>query len=339
MEKVVDRVVGGHVLQGLAPLLRQGMPVMNGRRGGPRQKGIDLGRLVERFGTEEKCRAYLESLRWPEGVRCPRDATEVRWLAEQAVWECRSCGYQFTVRVGTVLQDSKLPLWKWLCATFLIVESEKGMSANRLRRFTGTTYKTAWFLSQRIRTAMSRAAGFEPLAGIAEVDETFMGGKSRRRGGKARVRDGHAKTMVLGAVARGGGVRVYMDRRQPTTAALRNLFAQAVRDDASAIYTDAAPAYGDLASRSAPHEIVNHSMNEWVHGDVHGGNLEGVWSLFKRSLIGSYQHLSVKHMGSYLGEIAWRFNNRKSEFLFRDTLRALLSAETMTYKRLIRRHA
>ena len=106
-----------------------------------------------------------------------------------------------------------------------------------------------------------------------------------------------------------------------------------------AIYTDAAPAYGDLTDRNTRHESVNHTVNEWVRGDVHTNNIEGVWSLFKRSLIGSYHHMSVKHMQSYLEEIEWRFNNRHNDHLFRDTLRALVRSEVLTYRRLIGRPA
>lgn len=303
-------------------------------------KGMNLSKLLDEYAEESKSRQYLEALRWPDGVACPRCAgRSISTIGERGVHECNICRYQFTVCVGTVLQDTKLPLRKWLVATFLITESKKGISANQLRRMVGSTYKTAWYLSHRIREAMSEATSKTPLTGTVEVDETFVGGKPRNRGRKPGPRAGKPKTMVLGAVARGGGVRLHVDRRQRTSAALREFIAQAVHDDASAIYTDAAPAYGDLTDENTRHETVNHTANEWVRGDVHTNNMEGVWSLFKRALIGSYHHLSVKHMQGYLDEVEWRFDNRHNDHLFRDTLRALVQSEVLTYRRLIERPA
>lgn len=302
--------------------------------------GMNLSRLLDEYADEAKSRKYLEALRWPDGIVCPRcSGRSISTIGEGGIYECVPCHYQFTVRVGTVLQDSKLPLRKWLVATFLITESKKGISANQLRRMVGSTYKTAWYLAHRIREAMYETNGKAPLTGTVEVDETFVGGKPRHRGRKPGVPAGKPKTMVLGAVARGGGVRLHVDRRQRTSAALRELIAQAVHDDASAIYTDAAPAYGNLSDHNTRHESVNHTVNEWVRGDVHTNNMESVWSLFKRALIGSYHHLSVKHMQSYLEEIEWRFDNRHNDHLFRDTLRALVRSEVLTYKRLTARPA
>lgn len=303
-------------------------------------KGMNLSKLLDEYADESKSRQYLEALRWPDGVACPRClGKSISTINGDGIYECNPCHYQFTVRVGTVLQDSKLAIRKWLVATFLITESKKGISANQLRRMVGSTYKTAWYLSHRIREAMYEATGHAALGGTVEVDETFVGGKPRHRGPKPGVRRGHPKTMVLGAVARGGGVRLHMSRSQRNTTSLREFIADAVRDDTSVIFTDSAPAYGDMNDRDTRHESVNHTANEWVRGDVHTNNIESVWSLFKRSLIGSYHHMSVKHMQSYLEEIEWRFNNRHNDHLFRDTLRALMRSEVLTYRRLIERPA
>lgn len=305
-----------------------------------RPKGVTLATLIEKYAEEGSAVEYLEQLRWPDGPVCPKcSAKTISTIGTRGIFECSRCSYQFTVRVGTVLQDSKLPLWKWMIATFLMVESKKGISANQLRRFVGVSYKTAWFLTHRIREAMFMAAPIGPLGGVVEMDETFVGGKPRHRRSKPGPDPLRPKTMVLGAVSRGGEVRLRMDRRQRTAAALREFVEAHIDADATHIYTDAAPAYGDLSDHDTRHESVNHTANEWVRGDVHTNNIEGVWSLFKRSLIGSYHHLSVKHMDSYLGEIAWRFNNRRNDFLFRDTMRALLDTETMTYKQLTERPA
>lgn len=304
-------------------------------------KGMNLSKLLDEYADESKSREYLEGLRWPDGATCPRcgGTKSISTIGTSGIYECVPCHYQFTVRVGTVLQDSKLALRKWLVAVFLITESKKGISANQLRRMVGSTYKTAWYLSHRIREAMYEATGHVPLTGTVEVDETFVGGKPRHRGTKPGLRKGKMKTMVLGAVARGGGVRLHMSRSQRNTTSLRDFIDEAMRDDTTAIFTDSAPAYGDLSDGNTRHESVNHSADEWVRGDVHTNNIESVWSLFKRSLIGSYHHMSVKHMQSYLEEIEWRFNNRHNDHLFRDTLRALVKSEVLTYRRLIGRPA
>jgi transposase-like protein len=138
---------------------------------------VDLPRLIERFGSEDKCRAYLEELRWPDGVKCPRcDSDKISRIKTRNQFDCDGCRYQFSVRVGTVFQDSKLPLWKWFLAVYMIGEAKKGVSANQLKRMLGVSYKTAWFLCHRIRSAMTDESG-KLLTGIVEADETYVGGK------------------------------------------------------------------------------------------------------------------------------------------------------------------
>ncbi len=301
-----------------------------------RPKGMDFARLAERYGSEEKCREYIEALRWPEGPMCPRCGKKATKIAGKGSWDS-SCGYQFTVRVGTVLQDSKLPLWKWFVATLLMTEARKGISANEVRRLAGVSYKTAWFLTHRIREAMSQATDTTSLAGTVEVDETYIGGKRRYRHHGKTGWDRKGKVMVLGAVQRDGGVRLKVETRGANMGTLGQFIARNA-EDAAIIYTDQAPAYRGAVGK-AHHDTVNHSVDEWVRGDVHTNTIEGVWSLFKRSIVGSYHHMSVKHLDKYLDEVEWRYNNRRNQFLFRDTLRALLKSETMTYKTLKERSA
>ena len=300
---------------------------------------MNLPRLIAQYGDEPTCRTYLESLRWPDGVKCPRDQKKATWLATQEVWECNSCHYQFTVRVGTVLQDSKLPLSKWLIATFLMAESKKGISANQLRRMLGTTYKTAWYLSHRIRDAMQAATTARGLTGTVEMDETYVGGKPRSRGPRRGYRASSNKTMVLGAVERGGEIRLHVELRRTNREVLRQFVAKTIDDAAPRIYTDGSTSYGDLSDEDTKHETVNHLTKEWVRGDVHTNTIESAWSLFKRSILGSYHHLSVKHLDSYLDEFGWRYNNRHNDYLFRDTLRALFRSDVLTYKGLTERPA
>jgi len=304
---------------------------------------MNLPRLISEYGDEHKCRTYLESIRWPDGVKCPRDGKNATWLGTVEVWECNSCHYQFTVRVGSVLQDSKLPLAKWLIAVFLIVESKKGMSANQLRRTLGTTYKTAWYLTHRIRTAMAQSIANMPLDGTVEVDSTFVGGKprypaplnafgQRQRGPRRRP----TTVPIAGAVTRGGRIRMRVQRDGMT---MREFIARAIADRAVNIYTDSWSGYEKLGDGDTRHQSVDHHAKEWVRGDVHTNTIESAWSLLKRSIIGSYHHLSVKHLDSYLDEMEWRFNNRHNNYRFRDTLRALFRSDVLTYKGLTDRLA
>ena len=295
-------------------------------------KDLDLPTLIEQFGCENKCREYLEELRWPNGACCPRcDAQKgISRIEKRHQYECDSCGYQFSVKAGTVLHDSKLPLWKWFLAVFVMIQSKKGISANQLKRMIGVSYKTAWHLCHRIRSAMTEATEGK-LSGIVEVDETYVGGKAR---GKGRGYRGN-KTMVLGAGERGGAIRLKVEKRNDRKT-LHKFITQAVKDDTEAIYTDEWEAYKGIADENTRHETVNHRAEEWVRGDVHTNTVEGVWSLLKRSIIGSYRHISAKHLPSYLDEMEWRFNNRENPYLFRDTVLALTQGETLPYEKLIR---
>jgi transposase-like protein len=293
------------------------------------EQEFDLVGLIEKFGSEDRCHDYLEGLRWPDGVRCPRcESDKISRIAKRRQFDCDSCRYQFSVRVGTLFHDSKLPLWKWFLAVYVMGESKKGISANQLKRMLGVSYKTAWYLCHRIRSAMVDGEG--ALSGIVEVDETYVGGKAH---GKGSGYTGN-KTMVIGAVERGGRVR-FGTADAPTSKNLRRFVGENVADDAEAIYTDERPGYGDLSDKDTTHESVNHSQDEWVRGQIHTNTVESVWSLFDRSVIGAYHKLSVKHLDAYLDEAAFRWNNRTNPYLFRDTILALVEGDSLPYKELI----
>jgi transposase len=298
---------------------------------------MDMVALIEQYGSEDKCRAYLAELRWPNGVACPKcGATKgISRIKARDVWECDVEGYQFSVTAGTIFHDSHLPLWKWFLAVYMIGESKKGISSNQLKRMLRVSYKTAWYLSHRIRAAMIEDDGTaDLLTGIIEADETWIGHGVRRhpfgRGASGEL------TTVMGAVERGGSVRVRVsNHRQVTKAEVHRFLGDVVADEASAIYTDSAPQYVGIEDLDTIHAAVNHSIGQWVQADVHTNTIEGVWSLFKRSVIGSYHHLSVKHLPAYLDEMVFRYNERENPYLFADTLRRLLTAETMPYAVLI----
>lgn len=297
---------------------------------------MDLVQLAERFQSEEQCRRYLAALRWPTGVRCLKcDSAHVYSVQTRARYECadKSCRHQFSVTAATIFHDSHLPLWKWMLTAYLMCESKKSMSANQIKRTIKVSYKTAWYLCHRIRAAMKDASA-APLIGTVEVDETYVGGKVR---GMGRGYRGN-KAMVLAAIQRGGGVRFAVEKRADR-ATLHGFIRQHTAPETDRIMTDELAAYGGIADHNTTHETVNHSADEWVRGDVHTNTVEGVFSLFKRGLIGAYHQVSVKHLPAYLDETAHRFNNRRSPFLFRDTVLRLLNAETLPYQKLVKGQA
>ncbi len=290
---------------------------------------INLVNLIEKYHNEDKCRGYLEELRWPNGVACPRcGSLSISRVQKPRVFDCNSCRYQFSVTAGTIFHDSHLPLWKWFLTAYMMSEAKKGVSANQIKRTIGVSYKTAWYLCHRIRNAMTEHNP-EPLDGIVEVDETFIGGKKNDMGRGYRGN----KTAVVGAVERGGSLRTQViSARDRKT--LHSFIKTHTAPDTEAIYTDEWPPYKGIADHDTRHETVNHSAEEWVRGDVHTNTVENVWSLFKRSVMGSYHQLSAKHLDAYLDELEWRFNNRDNPYLFRDTLLKLIQAENLEYKEL-----
>jgi transposase-like protein len=298
----------------------------------------NLMSVVSQYGSDDKCRACLVALKWPNGIECPRcQSKKISRIAAREVYDCDSCRYQFSVTAGSIFHDSHLPLTKWFFATYVMVESKKGVSANQLKRMLGVSYKTAWYLCHRIRKAMDEAKPQQIGAGnTVEVDETYVGGK-RRHVGMGYVGN---KTMVLGALERGGEVRIRVEKKKkPTKDTLHSFIKENTHDNTEMICTDEQPAYNGIRDWNTRHETVNHKAEEWVRGDVHTNGIEGVWSLFKRSIVGSYHQVSAKHLQSYLDEFEWRFNQRENPYLFRDTLVRMLNSPKMEFKELIEKSA
>ena len=288
--------------------------------------------LIDDYSTDAKCRELLERLRWPSGVACIRcGSMSISEIESRNQYDCNDCRYQFSVTVGTIMHDSHLPLRKWFLAIYLMCESKKGISALQLKRTLGVAYKTAWYLCHRIREAMGNDSFDGPtLFGIVEVDETLVGGKTK---GKGRAYKGN-KTLVAGAIQRNGGIRL---ERIPDTKrqTLHDFIARTVKDEAEAIYTDELASYLGIADHDTRHETVNHSAEEWAIGGVHTNSIEGVWSLFKRSIIGAFHKVSAKHIDRYLDELEWRFSNRDNDHIFVHTIRRIVNTEHLTYERLI----
>ena len=291
----------------------------------------DLLTLVDQYDDDQKCRELLADLRWPNGAACPRcGGADPGVVSERAQYQCKACRYQFSVTSGTIMHDSHLPLRKWFVAIYLMCESKKGISALQLKRTLGVAYQTAWHLNHRIRAAMANDPFEGPtLLGVVEVDETLVGGKVKR-GAKPRAN----KTWVAGAIQRDGQVRLErIPNVRKTT--LHDFIGRTVHDHAEAIYTDDLKSYLGIADDDTRHETVNHSMEQWVVGDVHTNSIEGVWGLFKRSLMSSFHKVSTKHLDRYLSELEWRFNNRDNEYIFLDTLRRIVRTDALTYAELV----
>jgi len=218
----------------------------------------------------------------------------------------------------------------------MMCESKKGVSANQLKRMLGISYKTAWYLCHRIRRAMIETNP-DLLKGTVECDAAYIVGR------RPHVGSGYVdnKTMVLGALERGGEIRLRVEKRsKKETKETVHAFIKETTDPATErIMTDECFAYEGIADADTKHETVNHRLEEWVRGDVHTNSMEGVWSLFKRSIVGSYHQVSAKHLDAYLDEFEWRFNQRENPYLFRDTLIRLVKSPKMEFKELIDKSA
>lgn len=293
------------------------------------KQDMDLMKLVEQYNTNDACREVLAKLRWPDGIACPHCGSKsIRNSYTRDQYDCASCGYQFSVTSGTIFHDSHLPLMKWFVAVYLMVEAKKGISANQMKRTLNVSYKTAWYLCHRIRNAMMTDTG-KHLSGTVEVDETWVGGKKKDVGHGYKGN----KVLAVGAIERDGDV-VLEAIKHADRETLHKFIHSNTEPDTEAIYTDDWPAYNGIEDENTKHETVNHSADEWVRGDVHTNNIENVWSLLKRSIVGSYHQVSKKHLDAYLDELEWRFNNRDNPYLFRDTLVKLINSENLPYQEL-----
>jgi transposase-like protein len=298
---------------------------------------VNLCTLIEQFGSENKCREYLEALRWPDAIMCPRCASDkISKIVKRNQFDCDNCRYQFSVTAGTIFNDSHLPLWKWFLCVYLLCESKKGMSANQLKRVLGISYKTAWFLCHRIRAAM-KEVNPEPLDGIVEMDETFIGGVQRGRHWKRK--ENNKKEVVVGIKQRGGELR-FFHAEDVKSGTLAKYIKENISADVEVIITDDWGAYPGALTQAGfdsdeIHRTVNHHNGVYVDGDITTNGIESALSLLKRGIIGSWHKVSAKHLSAYLDEMTFRFNNRANPYLFRDTLMKLIEAPVLEYKKLV----
>src|ERR1700722_5666241 len=310
---------------------------------------LNLIALAQHFSDEDKAREFIEKLRWPDGPVCPhcgeinnayrlepkpsKKNTHVR----KGVWKCGGCREQFTVTVGTIFEDSHIPLSKWLLAYHLLCASKKGMSAHQLHRMLKVTYRSAWFMAHRIRYTMSQEPLSSKLTGIIEIDETYVGGKLRvhqpqtikpGQRPKDRLSPVSNKAAVVSVLQRGGRVQSQYVQRV-TAENLRPIVDQMVAEDAHVMTDSSTVLAGALMTRK--HDQLNHTAKEYVRYEdgvcITTNTIEGYFATLKRGINGVYHHVGKQHLHRYLSEFDFRYNSRKEKDGDR-TLLALKSTST-----------
>jgi transposase-like protein len=299
------------------------------------------------FADETACKQFLQDMRWPHGIICPR-CGNIKVYALKAKpfhWVCKSgattinpdgkqvvCakngGYRFSVISHTIFQDTKIPLTRWFKVAYLILTAKKGMSALQVHRImfgedSGSDYRTSWYMVMRLRCAMK--SDVLPLEGEVEVDETFIGSKAHNMHAidrkRAALTGTKGKVAVIGAISRKGMI-VAKVIENTDTKTLDDFVHETVSKNVRLIATDEHSGYR-LLGRDMNHRVVRHSAGEYVVGTTHTNTIEGFWSLFKRGIIGSYHKVSKEYLPLYVNEFAWRFNNRKNPAMFADLLQAV----------------
>lgn len=299
------------------------------------------------FHNEEAAYAFVEARLWPQGPVCPFCGCAKEHVGKlegkttrPGLYKCYGCRKPFTVKMGTVMESSHVPLRVWLQAIYLMAASKKGISTRQLQRMIGCGLKTAWFLSHRIREAMADLdVNGAPKGGagkVVEADETYVGGKEKNKHRKKRNAGnigGTGKQIVWSLVERGGKVR---SRHLPDVSAqnLRPIL-KAQLDKDTALMTDGEGQYRLVGSMFARHEVVNHGIGEYVRGDAHTNTIEGYFSILKRGITGVYHHVSQEHLKRYLAEFDFRYNERQAlgvnDEVRADKLLAGVKGKRLTY--------
>ena len=272
-----------------------------------------LADSIKYFANADTALNFVASIRWPDGkAKCPCcQSTETSFLSTRRIWKCKKCAKQFSVKIGTIFEDSALGLDKWLPAFWMIVNAKNGISSCELARALGVTQKTAWFMLHRIRLAIQNNS-MDKLSGHVEADETYIGGGVRKMNAMQRAkftgtRGWSGKEIVMGLLERGGKVRV-KHVKNSKRATVQGEIRQHV-EPGSNVYTDTLRSYNGLNSDYV-HEAIDHAR-EYVRGNVHTNGMENFWSLLKRCIRGTYVSVEPFHLFRYLDEQAFRFNERE----------------------------
>jgi transposase-like protein len=309
---------------------------------------LTLQQAVIYFANPDTCLEFMTGMRWADGVACPHcKSKEVGFLQTRKIWKCKrkECRKQFSIKTGSIMEDSPLGLDKWLIAIWLIVNAKNGISSYEVHRALGVTQKTAWFLLQRIRYAMQTGT-FEKLSGEVEADETYVGGKvtnmhKDKREQRAKGRGGIGKTIVLGMLERGGRVKAKVianNNRETLHREVREHVSPvtkgSAKDHVTHLYTDGHAGYQGLEEEYI-HQVIDHAI-EYVNGNISTNGIENFWTLLKRSIKGTYVAVEPEHLHRYVDEQAFRYNNRKTvdSERFLSVVR-LAPGRRLTYKKLV----
>jgi transposase-like protein len=305
--------------------------------------------VMQAFPTEESCVKYLEGLRWGNNIVSPFERVSKVYICKNGKYKCDATNKYFNIRTGTIFQDSKLPLRKWIMAIYIFSSHKKGISSYQLGRDLAITQKTAWFVLHRLRYAMSQGSMWDlPLNDTVEVDETYIGGKEynkhlhlRNKDEDGFVKRGRStenkKKVVFGMIERNGKAIIKHVPNAKTDSLLPHIYENV--EKGSKIMSDEWHAYSRLKVDFV-HDSVKHMVKEYVRGEVHTNTIENLWSVLKRGIYGTYHFTSMKHLQAYCDEFAFRFNRRKlSEY---DKINACLyntTKGTLKYNTLVQKGA
>ena len=298
----------------------------------------NLLELNEYFSTEEKCWNYLESLRWSEGIICPFCKSEKHYhFKESHTYKCKDCKKKFNAKIGTIFENTKIPLKKWFLAIYIATSHKKGISSCQLSKDISVTQKTAWFILHRIREMLKIKAP-RMLDDMVEVDETYIGGRdsNKHKSQRDKLRKGYTnKTMVFTILGRNTYVitKVVKDVKLTT---LQPIIIRRVGFN-STIVSDSNASYQNLGYYYKKHETVNHLQEEWTKGEYHTNTIEGFFSQLKRGIYGIYHHASPKHLHRYCREFEYRYNTRKIKEVERFNHSLSICNKRLKYQDLIRK--